>query len=201
MPVVAAGLDAVFPDQMPDDLFEGDAAGGEVETRERPFERVVGRRGEDVEVAAGVAGLGVSFVVVLEHRARIIKITPGLVGVCGVCRFKAQGVTNHLERHLDIQVHPVAERRGLTAAGGSGCSVAYQYDIRIAAQPHVAKLNVGDKLVDLADAAQEVSRGSLAARSGSVDQGVGPDSSGSETPGRRGTAPAELCRYAETRRP
>ena len=55
VPVVAAGLDAVFLDEMPDDLFEGDASGREVETRKRSFERVVVRRGEDVEVAAMIA--------------------------------------------------------------------------------------------------------------------------------------------------
>ena len=31
VPVGAAGLDAVFLDEVPDDLLEGDAAGGEVE--------------------------------------------------------------------------------------------------------------------------------------------------------------------------
>ena len=31
VPVGAAGLDAVFLDEVPDELLEGDAAGGEVE--------------------------------------------------------------------------------------------------------------------------------------------------------------------------
>ena len=34
VPVGAAGLDAVFLDEVPDDLFEGDAAGWEVEEGE-----------------------------------------------------------------------------------------------------------------------------------------------------------------------
>ena len=33
-PVGAARLDAVFADEVPDDLFKGDAAGGEVEAGE-----------------------------------------------------------------------------------------------------------------------------------------------------------------------
>ena len=37
VPVGAAGLDAVFVDEVPDDLFEGDAAGWEVEAWEWTF--------------------------------------------------------------------------------------------------------------------------------------------------------------------
>ena len=54
VPVGAAGVDVVFVDEVPDDLFEGEAAGGEVETREGAFERVMVGGGEYVEVAARI---------------------------------------------------------------------------------------------------------------------------------------------------
>ena len=61
VPVGAAGLDAVFVDEVPDDLFEGKAAGWEVESRERLLAGVVPRSGVHMQVAAGVARPGVSF--------------------------------------------------------------------------------------------------------------------------------------------
>lgn len=54
MPVGAAGLDVVFMDEVPDHLFEGDAAGWEVEAVEGSIKRVVVRRCVDVEVAARI---------------------------------------------------------------------------------------------------------------------------------------------------
>ena len=52
VPVGAAGLDVVFMDEVPDDLFEGDAAGWEVEAVERELER----RGRDCALVQGLSG-------------------------------------------------------------------------------------------------------------------------------------------------
>ena len=89
VPVGAAGLDAVFVDEVPDDLFEGDAAGGEVEAGEGAFAGVVPRSGVNVQVGARVSGWRVPLVVVLKHGARVVAVTASLVGERGIRRFKA----------------------------------------------------------------------------------------------------------------
>ena len=73
MPVGAAGLDAVFGDEVPDDLLEGDAAGWEMESCEWSWERVVMGRGVHVQVAAGILSRGVSVVLVHEERLRVVQ--------------------------------------------------------------------------------------------------------------------------------
>ena len=89
VPVGAAGLHALFLDEVPDDLFEGDAAGGEVEAREGLSAGVVARRGVHMQVAAGIARWHVALVVVLEDRTRIVKVGASLVGERGIRCFKA----------------------------------------------------------------------------------------------------------------
>ena len=54
VPIGAAGLDAVFVDEVPDDLFEVDAAGGEVGAGEGFLARAVTRLGMCVQVPAWV---------------------------------------------------------------------------------------------------------------------------------------------------
>ena len=88
-PVGAAGLHAVFLDEVPDDLFEGDAAGGEVQTCEWLLAGVVARRGVHMQVTAGIARWRLALVVELKHRTRIVKVGASLVGERRIRCFKA----------------------------------------------------------------------------------------------------------------
>ena len=75
------GWTFVFVDEAPDDLFEGDAAGGEVEAGEGALKLVAIRRGEEVEVAAWIPSRGTSVVLVHEQGLRVVQIAAGLVAV------------------------------------------------------------------------------------------------------------------------
>ena len=74
----------------------------------------------------------------------------------------------HAQGHLNVHVHPVAERHGLTEIGIPRYLVAD--DQLVCAQPRMAEVHSRDELVDLANAPQEVSGSSLAARSGWIRQ-------------------------------
>ena len=140
MPVRAAGLDAVFVDEVPDDLFEGDAAGGEMEAGEGSFERVVVRRGEDVEVAAGIGRRGAAVVLVDKDRLWVVNIMAGLVAKGRTKRLEARRACIWAvvdpQRHLYVEVHPVAQERRLTYMRLANRSVAD--DQLVGAQPHIA---------------------------------------------------------------
>ncbi len=78
------------------------------------------------------------------------------------------GAVVHAQGHLNVHVHPVAERHGLTEIGIPRYLVAD--DQLVCAQPRMAEVHSRDELVDLANAPQEVSGSSLAARSGWIRQ-------------------------------
>ncbi len=111
MPVGAAGLDAVFLDEVPDDLFEGDAAGWEVESCEWFWGRVVVGRGVHVQVAAGILSGGVSVVLVHEERLGVVQIVARLIAIgraqCLKARRAAIGGAIHAQGHLNVEVHAV----------------------------------------------------------------------------------------------
>ncbi len=155
VPVGAAGLDAVFLDQVPDDLFEGNAACGEVQARERPLQRVVVRRSEYVEVAARITSRGMAVVLVHKQRLRVVKIVAGLVAVGRSQRLEPgwAGIRPvvHAQGHLNVEVHPVAERHRPTEIRISRHLVAY--DQLVGTQPCMAEVGSCYELVDLADAA------------------------------------------------
>ena len=81
VPVGAAGLDAVFLDEVPDDLFEGDAAGGEVKARKGAVVCVARRRRIHVEMAAWIWKSGFAIKLVRENRTAIMRQIPGLITV------------------------------------------------------------------------------------------------------------------------
>jgi len=103
----------MFLDEVPDDLFEGDAAGGQVEAGEGCFVRVVIRGGEYVEVAAWIAKRRVSVVLVDKDRLWVVNIMTGLVAVGRSKRLEAWRTTTMVvadaQGHLNIQVHPVGK--------------------------------------------------------------------------------------------
>ncbi len=113
VPVGASGLDAVFGDEVPDDLLEGDAAGWEMESCEWSWERVVVGRGVHVQVAAGILSRGVSVVLVLEERLRVVQIAAGLIAIGRAQRLEARraaiGGAIHTQGHLNVEEHPVPE--------------------------------------------------------------------------------------------
>ena len=90
VPVGAAGLDAVFVDEVPDDLFEGDAAGWEVEAVECAVLRVARRRRIYVEMAAWIWKWGLAIELVRENRTAIIWFVPGLITVGSSYCFEAR---------------------------------------------------------------------------------------------------------------
>ena len=81
VPVGAAGLRAVFLDEVPDDLFEGDAAGGEVQTGEGALLCVGRGRRVHVEMAAWIWKSGFAIKLVRENRTAIMRQIPGLITV------------------------------------------------------------------------------------------------------------------------
>ena len=81
VPVGAAGLDAVFGYEVPDDLLEGDAAGWEVEAGEGTVKRVAHRRRIYVEMATWIWKWRIAIELVGEHRTAIIGSISGLVAV------------------------------------------------------------------------------------------------------------------------
>ena len=80
-PVGAAGLDAVFGDEVPDDLFEGDAAGWEVEAGEGTIKRIARRRRIHVQMTTWISERRIAIELVGEHRTVIIGPISGLVAV------------------------------------------------------------------------------------------------------------------------
>lgn len=118
-PVGAAGLDVVFLDEVPDDLFEGDAAGGEVETGEGAVLWVARRRRIHVEMAAWIGKSGFAIKLVRENRTAIMRQIPGLITVGSSHGFEARNRgAIRPKRQLDVQVHPVAEQHRVTATRG-----------------------------------------------------------------------------------
>ena len=153
MPVGSAGVDTVFLDEVPDDLFEGDAAGWEVEAGEGSLTGVVLRGGVDMQMGAWISEPTVLVKVVGEHRTRVVEVGSSLVAERGSGRFQAYRVVDHLQRDLNIQVHSVAERRRLTAIRRRGHAMADDQPVR--ACPHIAKFGRHHDLIDLANTVQE----------------------------------------------
>ena len=128
VPAGAAGLDAVFLDEMPDDPFEGDAAGGEVEAGEGAVLCVARRRRIYVEVAAWIARRRISVVLVDKDRLWVVNTMTGLVAVGRSKRLEAWRTTAMVvadaQGHLNIQIHPVGRLRRNTDMGISRHAVA-----------------------------------------------------------------------------
>ena len=148
MPVGAAGLDVVFMDEVPDDLFKGDAAGGEMEAGEGSFKRVVIGRGEEVEVAARIRRLGAAVVLVDKDRLRVVEIVAGLVPIGRSQGLEARrsgiGTAIHTQRHLNVQVHPVAEPSRPAATRGSRHAVSNNQRAHLRTKPSFAELSSRD---------------------------------------------------------
>jgi hypothetical protein len=118
-PVGAAGLHAVFLDEVPDDLFEGDAAGGEVQAGEGAVLCVGGGRRIHVEMAAWIWESGFAIKLVREDRTAIMRQIPGLITVGSSHCFEARNrPAIRPKRQLNVQVHPVAEQHRLTTTRG-----------------------------------------------------------------------------------
>ena len=146
VPVGAAGVDAVFVDEVPDDLFEGDAAGGEVEAGEGSFKRVVIRRGEYVKVTAWISRWRASVVLVDKERPWVVNIMASLVAEGRTKRLEARrtGVWAVVDAqgHLNIQVHPVAQERRLPYMRIARHAVADDQLVR--PQPCVVEIRTDD---------------------------------------------------------
>ena len=75
-PIVTAGLDAVFLDQVPDDLFERDSPRWEMQAWKRSVPSIGIRGREYVQVAAWIRERGIPVVLVREYWTRVVQAVP-----------------------------------------------------------------------------------------------------------------------------